>query len=211
MKNNYTTEDIYNIYNKEILLYTKNINARRITNFTKKKEHPDWQYFEIFTKRVNTSNNQINPTIYIKSLINFFDGYFNLKLLSSVKAIKIYKQYIMENKYDNCYNDVLNSIKFIIKYMKDNNISCIDEYMLINNDIFPVFAQHFNNGSISKYFAVLIPDIKIFINNYPQDISDQFFKAFISDINDIKSHILCYPKIKKINDNLENIIKKYLN
>ena len=212
--NNYTPEQIYNIYRRKIMLYTKNIYVKNVKNFDKVKTTPNWVYFEKFAKRVNDNAGNLNPEIYIDALIDFFKGYFNLKLLIHLKGIKIYKTYLQtlnsETDMSIIYNTIKADMKFIVNYIKTLRIQSLDYYVMENKDIFPTMVRHYNAGSISDYTLSIIPDILYIFENYPQDIQQQFLRKFRNNYKLIRSDIILDNKIKKIADNFERIIEKML-
>jgi len=206
-----TPEQLYNLYHRKILFYTKNIHCRNIKDFSKQKQTPEWCYFEKLSNIINGSDH-INPEIYIDSLIDFYKGYFNLKLLSHPKGIKIYKNYVLQlnNSYDKekIFKSIYDSIKFVGKYIRDNDIESFNHYL--NSDVYtiPLVAKHYYAGSISKHFLALVPDIIIIINSYPSDIINQYFRQFKDDYVTLKPSLISYPKLKKISDNMEKLFEK---
>lgn len=210
----YTPEQLYSLYHQRIMLYTKNIIPRAIKNFDKIKQKPEWDYFEKFAKLVNSNNGQLDPKLYIDSLIDFNDGYFSFKLLSHPKGIKIYKTYIkvQNNTYDKekIFKSVTDSLRFVAKYMKDNNIDDFYQYLNQDSYLLPTIAKHFNSGSISKQFLVLVPDILLIIDQFPIDIKRCYFDQFSNEFDSIKSLLMTYPKLKKVSDNIETIIEKLI-
>jgi len=211
----YTPEQLYNLYHRKIMYHVKNVHVRNVKNYDKIKASPDWVYFENFTKRVNKNMGQLNPDLYIDSLIDFYDGYFNLQLLTHLKGIKIYRLYIKQQNI-NCNKDevktnIKQGIDFIVDYMVENSMNDIYEYVNEGKDIYPTLAKHFYSGKISLQLLVLIPDMKIIIQNYPKDIINQFFDNILLEYDNIRKNLISYPKLKKISDNFETIIKNMIN
>ena len=206
----FTTEEIYNIYHHKIMYYTKNIHVRNIKNFDKIQTGNDWIYFQKFTDKVNKSYGQIDPRVYIDSLIDFFKGRFNLSLLCHMKGIKVYRLYIQQlnnsKDQETINKKIRESFQFLAEYMEDNNVIDVDRYLMTNQDIYPILARHFYSGKFSSYFLAMFPDILIFIKNYPTDISQQYFTNFINDYKNLRSFVIQHPKLKKLSDNFEKIV-----
>ena len=196
------------------MCYTKGINVRNIKNFDKIKSSEKWIYFEKFTKLVNDNAGNLSPSLYIDSLIDFFKGYFNLKLLSHLKGIKIYKLYLQQRNNEQDYNKIYKQVKQdlhnIVNYICVSINTDLHSYVMENHNILPTIAKHFNSGTISKYTLALIPDIKFIIASFPEDIQQQFFYEFINEYKTLNINLIRYPKLKQINDNFEIIIKKML-
>lgn len=208
----YTPEQIYSLYHRKIIFHTKGIYPRAIKNFDKIKDKPEWPGFVKFTKTVNNNGGQIDPSLYIDSLIDFNDGYFNFKLLNHPKGIKIYKTFVslQNNTFDKAkiFKAITSSINFINAYMVENNIKDFDQYLNENIYLLPTMAKHFHSGAICKQFLVLIPDILLIIDNYPLDVSDGYFKDIRQEYSSIRSFLMTYPKLKRISDNMRDIMNK---
>ena len=124
MKNNITAEMIYNECHKQMFYYSKGVYPKTIKNFNKAKEKDTWNYYERFAKMVHDNNGQIDYKLYIKSLAEFYEGFFNPKMLTHPKGIKIYRQTVKLNNLkcdkEDIYKSVLISIKYVINYCKEN-------------------------------------------------------------------------------------------
>lgn len=209
---NYTVEEIYNIYHHKIMYYTKKIHVRKIKNFDKIQSGNDWVWFQKFTDKVNKSCGQIDPKTYIDALIDFFKGRFNLAILCHLKGIKIYRLYIQQmnnsSNKEEINKKLVESFHFLAEYMEENNVINADSYLMINQDIYPILAQHFHSGRLSSYFLTMFPDIIIFIKNYPPDIRQQYFSDFIKEYKNLRTFVVQHPKLKKLSDNFEKILLK---
>jgi len=207
-----TPEDIYREFHKHTVFYKTGIYPRTVKNFDKPKAKPEWVYFERLAQMVDNNAGMINYRIYIESLARHYNGWFKPALLPSMKAIKIYKIHktIMNSTTDRelIYEGIIKSIKFIGDFCKENRIKDFDSYMYHNADYFPTMLKHFTAGSITSYFLTLIPDIKLIIRNFPQDCVEEFCEEFLIDYDLCRSKAISLPKVRKICDNLENLINK---
>ncbi len=205
-------EEIYSYYHSEAFKLKNGFYPKNIIDFSKIKNNPNWIYFEKFSKMVENSCNLINWRLYIKSLISFYKGYFNPKILCSQSSIKIYKTEIQlleqDSNIKNIEKRVDESIKNIIKYMKENNFSNLNQYLLENSELFPTLSKHLYSGFISKYFLVLIPNIISIINIFPIDVKNEYFEDFLKEYEINRNKILGSSRLRKISDHIESFFKK---
>ena len=208
-------EQIYNEYHKQTFYVSKGFYPKTVANYTKAKQNDNWHYFERFARMVNDNNGQIDYRLFIKTLAEFYEGRFNPKMLAHPKGIKIYRQAVKLNNLtidkEDIYKSALISIKFVINYCKENNLNRLDDYIFQDQYLIPTIARHYLAGSISRYFLAMIPDIVGIIKGFPTDISNDYFMGFIEDYSKTRAMVIDIPKLRKISDNLDNVIKKMIN
>jgi hypothetical protein len=209
-----TPEEVYSLWHKEINK-AKGRNVRKVKNFDKAKEKEDWKYFELCSNLINKSQGHVDPNIYIKSIAEHYEGYFQPKLLISRKSIKIYN---LHNKIVNLntseefiIESIKKSIKFIVKYCRENDIKNLYDYLSEGSILIPTPLKHLSAGSISLYFLFSIPNIKIVLGGYPKDSINEYIKNLDEDFNTHRSRIMAYSSTRKISKNLEEIIFKLIN
>lgn len=207
-----TPEEIYQYYHRQYIYKSKGIYPKQIKNFEKIKNNRKWIYFKRFADSINRGYGQINYKFYIDSLIEFFNGYFDLKLLGHPKGFKIYKNYISLkeeiNNEEKLEKIILENIKFVIQYCKENCINNIEDYFFENQYTLPTIVKHYNSKSISKYFLCMIPNIITIIKSFPKDVIDDYMKEFFNEYNSCKNFITLNIKLRKIRDNIYQILNK---
>ena len=219
--NNELTELTYRIYQYYYNIKIKNKTGKLphlIKNWDKIKTKEEWPYIQQFAERVLKSNGQINYKLYIQALFDFSNNqWFSPKLFTSLKGIEIYKHFIktINDTQDpiKLWDGIINSIKFIIDFCHKNKIKTWADYFYMNCNTFPTIVLHYNSGSISKPFFVLIPNIvnKI-LKGFPEDIQLDFFPK--EQLMSFESDKLIYmnksDKIRKLALNFEAILDYYI-
>lgn len=210
-----TAETIYKIWHKETFK-AKGTNVREVKNFDKAKSKPSWDYFENFVYFMERNNGSLDLTLYMEALANYYGGYFNPSMLGTQQSIKIYKDYIKQKKIDvendeaDIRKEILKSIKFIVGFCKERNLGSLEEYISHDMYLIPSILKHYNAGSISPFFLACIENLDIILTSYPKDA----VREYVSDFRDwyVRYSIMIRTNedCKKISDNLEIIIEKYL-
>jgi len=210
---NLTAEDLYQIYHKETN-FAAGRPVRQVKNFENAKKKTTWKHFELLASFVNRNCGQIDGRLYVKSLATFFEGYFDPSLFCTPKATKIYKEYIteisMEATPESIKKHLLRSIKFIVKYCRQKNIKNLCEYM--NEDMYfiPTSLKHLDAGSISMYFLAAIKNLRVYIDSYPIDCKMDYLPNFDEDYSKYRMRLISVRDLKKIWDNVEEIIDDIL-
>jgi hypothetical protein len=212
--------DIYNEFRKQTMFFSKGIYPKPVKNIENIKNQKQLVHFEKFAKMIEYNNGLIDWKIYIKSLADFYEGWFNPQKLTSLKSIKIYKTYIaIKNASDDpeqIYQNILESIKFVLNYCNKRNYTDFDSYVFENSHIYPTILKHFNAGSISENFLVLIPNIKMSIKSFPKDCVDEYANSFVEEYDIIRSKTINCQKVQKIlsidfNKRMNSLIDKSIN
>jgi hypothetical protein len=189
--------------------YEKGIYPRIVQDFTNAKSKDYWKDFEHAAELIN-SNPNIDYKMLIDALASTYKNRFDPGLLHHSKGMKIYNGYV---KIRNATvktsdiesiikSDMMNVISEAVKYDIDN----INDYMNYNRDIIPLMALNYGSGLISSFFLASIPDIMDVLQDYPQDIRDEYFDSFISEYKNIKDKILRSSKNRIIFDNFYEIM-----
>jgi len=211
------TKLIYEYYHKKYMMHRCNTYVKKIVNWDNIELKPDWIYFKRLANIVNKSSGQINYKLYIDSLFDYFDGKFSTKLIGSQKSLGIYKQYINElNEFSDetkVYNNIIHSIKFIVKYCKEHNIKSFDDYFYLNNSTFPTIVLQYNSGVINAALFCLIPNIILRLQSFPGDVVKDYFNH--DTINKIIANRILIlnmnEKIKYIANNFLKVLNNAIN
>ena len=119
-----------------------------------------------------------------------------------------------KNNDEEIYNDIINSLQFLMGYLKANEYSFKD-YLNNESSIIPVSLKHIYAGTISLYFYACFP-IQVLNKwfDYPDDIFYELFKVsksefFEQSILSKRNKILTITKIQKLILKLEEKFNKY--
>jgi len=208
-------ETIYKVWHRETFK-AKGTHVREVKDFSKAKSKPTWEYFESFEYFMDRNNGALDLEIYMKALAEYHEGYFNPMLLGTQKSIKIYKNFVKENlaKVENDEVDmkaeILRSIKFIVGFCHENNVASFGEYISHDKYLIPSLLKHYNAGSVSPFFLACIDNFNIILTNFAQDAVDEYVSDFEDWYYRYRIKVRGNKECKKISDNLELIVKKYL-
>jgi hypothetical protein len=207
-------EELYSLFLIEVNAI-KNVHVRRCKNFDKAKQKDDWKFFEGLAGLINRNNGQIDATLYIRGLAKYFNGWFKPEILVTRKAITIYKDYI-KNIEDECdptkiKQNIIDSIRFIIYFCKKHQINCLEDYLSHDLYLIPSVLKHLNAGSISLYFFANVPNIQIYLANYPQDTLNEYFDKYRPKFDVFRMRVVNNKELKKIMDGVSVIISAGLN
>ena len=210
-----TPESLYSEYVRELCFQTRGIYPRRMKNFDKVKTQSYWVFFVKAAQMIQDSDGHIDPSLYIKGLVVFYQGKIDYSVLGTMKAIKIYKNYIETISCDRrnlqeVDAGINRSIMNMCRFMNDNNMTNTNEYFNFNAYLIPRLAKDLNSGAISKHFLSIVPEINLIISNYPQDIQDEYFIDFLKEFQALRLNLFKYEKYKIIYDNFEIVINKTL-
>lgn len=215
MKKVPSIEEIYNYYHQTTMFEMKGFYPRSIKNFEKVLTNTNKELLTKFQNFIIKNGSIINWKLYVLSLAKYYKTRFDLKLLGSLAGTKIYKQYVNfinapENLTEKELKEQLvNSLLFLVNYIKDENTS-LKEYFNLDSNIIPVYIKHINSGSVSKILYSCFPwetRVKMFFNT-PDDIFYEFFSIsknqFIENLEEQRKMILKYKSIRDIMKKIEN-------
>jgi hypothetical protein len=216
MKKTITPEECYNLYHKK----TNEVQGRRvrsIKNYENAQKRDDWSYFVSFAKKCNRNAGMLNPETFISILAKHYKGWFHPKCLISHKSIKLYKSYI--KKQDLSTNDeaikenILKSLKYLVKYCKESNISNFTNYFLEGQYVMPTLAKDLTSGNISKYLLACVSDAPALLDSFPPDIKSEFFIEFIEEYPKLRLRVLSNKdkSIKSLATNFDKMLKELIN
>lgn len=199
-----TVLELYNIWRKHTFFISKGFYPSSVKSIENIKNQDQLIYFEKFLKMIDRNDGMIDPDIYIAGLAEFYKGWFDPKILSSPKSIKIYQTKInilnSVNDKKEIYKGFLKSIKFVQKYCKKNEIKDFDDYVFENSNLFPTILKHYLAGSITDHFLCMIPNIKVTLKTFPKDMVDECINEFLERYNIIRNKTISIKKIRKIKD-----------
>lgn len=208
-------ETIYKIWHRETFK-AKGINVREVKNFDNAKSKPSWDYFENFVFFMERNNGSLDLDLYMEALAEYYKGYFNPAILGTQQSIKLYKDYVKQKKI-NIENDkadmkveILKSIKFIVGFCKKHGLNTFDEYISHDMYLIPSLLKHYNAGSISPFFLACIDNLNIILTNFAKDAVVEYISDFEEWYYRYRIKIRGNEDCRKISDNLEIIVEKYL-
>lgn len=208
-------EEIYAEFHYACQRVSKGIHVKRCTNFDKQKQKPEWQ---CFVKCANFCNsNNVYYKDYIYCLASYFGGWFKPEILGTPKSVKIYndikEKVIMPNdeeaikkECDKIYDEISKSLYHVVDYMIDKNYKDVGQYLNENRYLFPTVLQDLEDKKISIYFLSCFSYIKAIVEDYPQDMLDDFFPNYGKKLLIARSNVICHEKTKKIAENIESLI-----
>lgn len=203
-----TPEILYSTWHKEIFLF-KGTFVRAIKDFDKVRQKPEWRHFVACADIINRNDGMIDYLLFIRSLVEFCNGYVDPKLLSNRQSIRVYRNYIekmeLKNDIPQIKVNVENSIKFLVSYCVENKIT-LQQYFEKDKNLIPMFLKHINSGVISKCFVACLSDFYLIMANYPQDVINDFFIDYEESYKSFRSKFTCSNELKHFLD--INTIKK---
>ncbi len=156
------------LYNKHLAISRKNQNKpfKLRKNFDNVDETTQFlltRLASFFNKHKN-----INVDAFFEAPYHIYvdnDFYFDLKFYTSLKAIKLYREYINKITRDNVNSDETkqffkNSAKFIVQYCKNNKIA-FNQYVSYKEDGYVnAFYSHLKHGHVCYYMLFMFPDFE---------------------------------------------------
>jgi hypothetical protein len=207
-----TIEQIIQCFHKQTVFKKTGNYPRKLKNpMSSKYAKEHLSDFKNFLKFCEKNKEMVDWELYIESLADFYKGWFSPSVLTKIRAIKIYRNYISSKKSEDPYEEILKNLKFVFKYMKQNNIERVQDYFIENQYLIPTLAKHHSAGSVSIFFIALFSKLKTVIALYPQDVKDEFFYDFEENINLARAKNLKIKKLRKIMENPEKIINNMYN
>jgi hypothetical protein len=208
-------ETIYKIWHRETFK-AKGTHVKEVKNFDKAKAKPSWEYFENFVHFMERNNGALDLNLYMEALAEHYGGYFNPSLLGSQRSIKIYKEYVsqktldVENDEADMTLEILKSIKFVVGFCRERGLVSLEEYISHDMYLIPSLLKHYNAGSISPFFLACIDNFNIILTNFAQDAVNEYISDFEDWYYRYRIKVRGNEKCKRISDNLEIIVEKYL-
>lgn len=213
-----TIEQIYNEYHKQTFFAMNGTYPKTITNYDKiYKNENIMEFLKKFQGLLARNRDAINWKLYIEAIAQNYKTRFDLRILSNLSGIKIYRNYIQSrfentDNEDDIYNAIINSLVFINAYLRQSDIT-FKEYFDLDRETIPVALKQIYAGTISLYFYAVFDPYKVGFQmlNYPNDLfleyfymnKDEFMEKYI--LNKHKD-ILKYKKIREL---IEKIQKKF--
>ena len=208
-------EDIYAEYHYATQRVAKGIHVKRCTNFDKQKAKPEWEYFIKCANFCNSNN--VYYKEYIFCLATYYGGWFKPQILGTAKSVKIYNdvkekvvmpndEETMKKECEKIYDDIRKSISYVVDHMIEKNYKDVGQYLNENRDLFPMVLQDLEDKKISIYFLCCFTYIKAIIEDYPQDMLDDFLPEYSKKLLIARSNVLCHEKTKKVAENIESLI-----
>lgn len=205
--------EIYNEYHRESFFAQKSFYPKAIKNFDKVLTPEKTEFLQKFQNFIKRNFSLIDWKLYIKACAQYFKRPFELKILGSLNANKIYRTYVNYNKMSlekstaEIESDILSSLLFIKSYTADSGLS-FKNYFINRDDIMPIVLKHIYSGSVSSYLYACINSNTVFKIFY--DIPDDvFFELFNCSRNDFVSIMISQKRDKIICiSSLLNLINK---
>ena len=202
-------ENIYNTYLKTI---------RNNKGYTPRKDFKnleDEKY--VLLKRISKTlkNKKIDPTIFFNAPYKLhFEKFVPLNFYSTFGAISTYKKYIQEIELtipDHQFNitKLRNSFKFIYDKCVDNNIKLCNEYLQLQNGIYPDFVLDLKKDNIS-YYCLLALNLSEKQINLEKNIVEFVCAGFYNTLSSLRSRYTFSKKIKPLGIKLIKTIDKIL-
>jgi len=210
---NITLENIISEYHKNTMLYKTGSYPRALKNIQESKYMTDElkykNHFKKFKKIIERTDGHIDYKIMIQSLADFFKGWFNPMFLTNQKGIKIYKNFIRENETkvkENVLLEVKKNLRFVIEYIKNTDLSNVDEYLCEGQYLLPTIGKHLSSGSISPYMLVTVPDIKSIINSFPIDMKNEYFTEFLKNYDLYRAKVIKDSVLRNLSDKFYKLV-----
>lgn len=206
-----TIEEIYNEYHRVTFFESNGVYPKSIKNF--EKLHADnykMQHLLKFQDMIKRNRESIDWKLYITALAKVFKNRFDVKYLGSFGGNKIYRDYVKSlylaaDEDISKYNHIINSIKFLSMYLKENEIS-FKEYFELNRETVPIALKHIYAGTINLYFyACFSQDVLLKLFNYPDDIFLEYFN--LTKFEFLQTYILNKRTEILTNNKIQPLIK----
>ena len=117
-------EQIYNEYHKQTFFAMNGTYPKTMVNFDKLLANKTaTELIKKFQELLKRNRDSINWRLYIEALAQYYKSRFDLRYLSNLAGIKIYRNFVQE-KYkdkdseDDIYNSIINSLIFLNAYLR---------------------------------------------------------------------------------------------
>jgi len=202
-------QTVYNIFLKS---------SRRGKGFTPRKKFNNIQdetYVAVKKIAKTLKNKKIDPEIFFNApYLMYEEKYVPLKHYSTFSAISTYRKYTQQlqlTKPDDDFNitQLRNSMKFIYIQCVDNNILVANEYLNVQNGIYPNFILDLKQGNIC-FYSLLTLGLSECNIKLEKKIVDFACKDFYNMLSSLRSRYLSSKKIKPLSIKLIKTINKIL-
>lgn len=214
-----TIEQIYNEYHKQTFFAMNGTYPKTIVNYDKiYKNQNVMELLKKFQGLLARNREAINWKLYIQAIAQNYKSRFDLRILSNLNGIKIYRNFIQDKfqgkeNQNYIYSEIINSLVFLSGYLKTNNLS-FREYLNLDKETIPVALKHIYSGTMSLYFYATFDPYKVSFEllDYPNDLFLEYFSMnkddFIQNyiINKHKE-IIKYKKIKQLIEKIQKTFK----
>ena len=160
-------------------------------------------------------NKNIDPIIFFNAPYELYsEKYVPLKFYSTFGAISAYRKYVEEIELtdaDHPFNitKLRNSYKFIYDKCNKNNIKKCNDYLSLQNGIYPNFILDLKGGNIS-YYCLLSLNLSEKQINLEKNIVEFVCKGFYNTLSSLRSRYTFSKKIKPLGIKLNKTINKIL-
>jgi hypothetical protein len=150
-----------------------------------------------------TKYDTINPKYYFQSPYKIWgDKHYDWDFFLSRKALQVYslfKYKLVHSGPDSQYNleQVIESLKFLKGFCKDNNIS-INNYINSKSGANYDFLTHLSNGKISIYILFYFDDFRMIFSDIMGDDKNFIFGDLYSDWDIMYRKYMNSEKCKKL-------------
>jgi len=107
------------------------------------------------TNYFNTKWTNVNPYRYMQCGFELFKTFSYLKFFDP-RVMRLYVQRDKNAKREMVVNKkaIVESVKFIKRFMKENNIRMTRDYLQLQNGHRKIIIDHYSHGNIDKYLLV---------------------------------------------------------
>ena len=209
-----TPEDIYSTWHREVFR-VQGKRVRGVKNFANAQAKDNWVYFVRCADMVNRNCGQIDYRIFVQSLAEYYEGWFDPARLIARSSIKIYKTHtaITENrvKEHDVHTSLCKSIDFIATYCVENDLKEFCDYLSEGQHLIPTILKHYYSGSVSINLLASINSFELIVDSYPKDVVSEYIGENKEKMQKARSRILVYDKTRKIAEKLEDVITALIN
>lgn len=211
---NLTPEALYSVYYREAVLKTRGIVPRPIVDYSKMKAKPDWKWLVKASEMIANSNGHIDLELYIKTLVDFYKGFFPLERLCHISSLKIYRTRVdaenVSSDMEKIKRLISKNLIFIVDFCIENDILDFNGYLKEDIDLIPSMARHLSGGGVSVFLLALIPNIERTISAYPVDVQREYFVGFLKRKEDLRRMLLKEAALRGLSDNIDKAINKLI-
>ena len=187
-----TIEEIYQEYYRETFFATKGIYPKALKNFDKLLDSSKRELLMRFQSFIRRNNGEVDWKQYVKACAQYFKTRFELKVLGSLNGNKIYRTYVKYNSIqkdkdqDSIYLEIVNSVRFIKEFAKENCIS-LKEYFKNRDSVVPVVLKHIYSGTVSLFFYACLDRELVFkmFSDIPDDVFLELFNFSRNEFLDL--------------------------
>lgn len=205
-----TPEHIYELYHRYAILKTKGVVPRPVSDFSRIKASGDWIHLERAARVLSNSNGNVDPELFIETLVNFYKGFFPLERLTHITSFKIYstKVELINSAHDiaDVKRLISANVDFVVKFCVETGIFDLDGYLRHDIDLIPSMAVHLGSGRISVYFLACVNDLMRVVSEYPPDVVEEYLRDFLTKREGLRRSVLFDGSIRKFSDNMEKVI-----